>query len=217
VFVGPVQRRRAPKAATAVRPEPSIDRLALLPERRGAYGEVVVEMAGAAPFALLWWTRRVALTLPVELHVSPRLGLAIDVAAREDDSIGDGRQRAAAPIGEPRGIRPYRSGDSRRGVHWPATAHTGRLMVREMEACTAEPVTVTVTLPPDPEAAERIAERALGTVTRLLDRSIPVILETWERQGAVVGAVGDRRQAGRRLARATPDGTLRLGPDIEVT
>jgi uncharacterized protein (DUF58 family) len=87
-------------------------------------------------------------------------------------------------------------------MHWRATAHTGTLMAREMEAPTAEPVKVTVVLPPDLEPAERVAERALGTVTRLLDQGSPVALTTDEVAGSVVGLVTDRRQAGRRLARA---------------
>ena len=41
-------------------------------------------------------------------------------------------------------------------------------MVRELEQPAAEPVTITVELPADPEAAERVAEGALGTVVRLL-------------------------------------------------
>ena len=75
-------------------------------------------------------------------------------------------------------------------------------MVRELERPSAEPVTLTVRLPRDPEEAERAAERALGTVVRLLDRGASVILATLEASGPVVGGVADRRSAGRRLARA---------------
>ena len=75
-------------------------------------------------------------------------------------------------------------------------------MVREMERPTAEPVTVTVSLPPDAEEAERISERALGTIVLLLDRGLPVVLGTTEASGPVEAPVEDRRQAGRRLARA---------------
>ena len=68
------------------------------------------------------------------------------------------RQRPPVPRRRrraPRGARPYRPGDSRRRVHWPATAHSGELMVREMEGPTAEPVAVVVALPADDDAAER--------------------------------------------------------------
>ena len=87
-------------------------------------------------------------------------------------------------------------------MHWPATAHSGELMVREMESPAAEPVTVEVRLPPEPDAAEKMAERALGTVVTLFDRGASVLLATIEIDGAHVASVGDRRSAGRRLARA---------------
>jgi uncharacterized protein (DUF58 family) len=76
-------------------------------------------------------------------------------------------------------------------------------MVRELERPASGPVTVTVELPEDPDAAERAAERALGTVVDLLEKGVPVVLATRESTGPVVGPVADRRAAGRRLARAT--------------
>ena len=211
VLVGPVRRRAGAGGSL-----PS-DRLTLLPDHRGVYATVVVEVATAAPFALLWWTRRLALNLPEELLVAPRLGPPAAIAGRDDAADGEGGPPAPARVGELRGIRPYRPGDSRRWVHWPATAHTGVLMVREMEAPTTAPVTVTVVLPRDIEAAETVAERALGTVTRLLDQGIPVILATDEPAGPVVGAVADRRLAGRRLARAVAAHTVLSGPDVAIT
>ena len=77
-------------------------------------------------------------------------------------------------------------------------------MVKELERPSAGPVTVTVDLPVDPEEAERVAERALGTVVNLLDKGAPVVLGTVEASGPVLEAVADRRAAGRRLARAVP-------------
>ena len=77
-------------------------------------------------------------------------------------------------------------------------------MVRELERPAAEPVTVRVVLPPDPEEAERTAERALGTIQRLLERGALVILSTTEVAGPMTARVADRRGAGRRMARAVP-------------
>jgi uncharacterized protein (DUF58 family) len=107
-----------------------------------------------------------------------------------------------ADVGQTRGARPYRPGDSRRQVHWAATAHAAELMVRERERPLAEPIRVEVVLPPDPREAERVAERALGTVAQLLERGASVLLATVEPTGPVIGRVVDRRGAGRRLARA---------------
>jgi uncharacterized protein (DUF58 family) len=100
-------------------------------------------------------------------------------------------------------------------MHWPATAHAGELMVRELETPAAQPVTVTVTLPLDPEEAERVAEQAMGTVLRLLDRGTPVLLSTLETSGQVTEPVADRRTTGRRLARAVA--SARSGADIRVS
>jgi uncharacterized protein (DUF58 family) len=178
----------------------------LVPARHGVVDGVTVDVASAAPFGILWWSRRIALSLPTSLHVAPRLGTARPAPAVPDDGTGDGARRVAAVIGEARGARPYRPGDSRQWVHWPATAHTGTLMVREMEGPVRPPATVTVWLPDDPDAAERTAQDALATIVHLLSRGVPVTLATTESGGPVVGPVGERRAAGRRLARTVAFG-----------
>jgi uncharacterized protein (DUF58 family) len=75
-------------------------------------------------------------------------------------------------------------------------------MVKDMEWPAGEPVLVVVDLPPDRDEAERVAERALGTVLGLLREGGPVLLDTTEETGRVRAPVHDRRGAGRRLARA---------------
>jgi uncharacterized protein (DUF58 family) len=194
VFVGP--QRGAAAGAESV---------TLLPRHRGVYERVDMEISSSAPFGLLWWRRTVVLFLPRALHVGPRLGPPLPLPRGCEDTSGSGALDAAVQIGEPRGVRPYRPGDHRRRVHWPATAHSGELMVREMEGPTAEPVTLEVRLPSDPEEAERMAERAMGTVVALVDRGAPVLLATTEDGGPRVGTVRDRLSAARRLARAVAD------------
>jgi uncharacterized protein (DUF58 family) len=166
---------------------------------------VVLELASAAPFGLLWWRRDVTVALPRTLHVGPRMGEPLPLPRGvHDNATGEARPLPAL-IGEHRAVRPYRAGDLRRFVHWPATAHHGELMVREMEEYAAEPVTVEVRLPAEPDAAERMAEQALATVFTLVERGAPVVLSTTEADGAHLEAVGDRRSAGRRLARAVAE------------
>ena len=195
IFVGPAGRRGQGN-----------DRITVEPERHGLLDAVTVEIASAAPFALQWWTRRVRVPLPAELHVAPRLGRPARPRTEADEEAGEVRERPRTDGGLPRGARPYAPGDGRRLVHWRATAHAGRLMVREVERPSTGPVTLTVELPPDPDEAERVAERALGTVVDLLATGAPVLLGTLERSGAVLAPVTDRRVAGRRLARAVPRG-----------
>jgi uncharacterized protein (DUF58 family) len=193
-FAGPVRRRRA-----------EVTGITLVPRHRGVYEQVTVEIATAAPFGLQWWCRRSSLVLPARLHVAPRLGRPMPVDVRDRDHSEESVRRTPDNAGDPRGVRPYRSGDNRRYVHWPATAHTGELMVRELERPSAAPVTVTVSLPADEEEAERISERALGTVVQLLDRGNRVLLATTEPAGPLTAPVEDRLLAGRRLAGAVCD------------
>jgi uncharacterized protein (DUF58 family) len=189
-FVGPGPDRGAPETVTVVA------------RRHGVLESVTLEVESAAPFGLLWWSKRVVVALATPVHVAPRLGHPRPVRPLADDGAGDGARRVPALIGEARGARPYRPGDSRQWVHWPATAHTGTLMVREMEGPVRVPATVTVTLPADLDAAEAVAEDGYATVVALLAKGTAVVLVTTERTGVVADAVADRRSAGRRLARA---------------
>jgi uncharacterized protein (DUF58 family) len=187
------------------------DRVMLLPLRRGVHDTVTLHIATAAPFALQWWTRRITLPLPGTLHIAPRRGQAEPLPRRPDADAGEADAQAHTDVGLPRGARPYAWGDHRRHVHWQATAHAGELMMRELERPLAETVDVSVILPGDPDQAERMAERALGSVLLLLDRGTPVRLATVEASGPVQAAVRDRRQAGRRLARAVSIGAPAIG------
>jgi uncharacterized protein (DUF58 family) len=200
-FVGPVGRNHSADG-----------RLTLLPEHRDVRDTVTLDIESAAPFALQWWTRRVVLPLPSALHIAPRRGWPESLPMRSDEDQGVTLEWALADVGQTRGARPYGPGDSRRQIHWAASAHAAALMVRERERPLAEPVTVEVVLPSDPLEAERVAERAFGTVAQLLESGSSVLLSTLERTGPVIGRVADRRGAGRRLARAVarPENTTGL-------
>jgi uncharacterized protein (DUF58 family) len=178
----------------------------VVPDRRGILSEVTVDVASAAPFGLLWWSRRITLPLPVEMAVAPRPTTAFAIPPEGDDSGDEASGGRTSSLGETRGIRDYEHGDARRTVHWRAAAHTGRLMVREMEMPTAEPVIVRIDLPVDQAEADEIAGRALATVLALLDRSRPVMLATHEPTGDRLSQVTAQKDAGRRLARAVAGG-----------
>jgi uncharacterized protein (DUF58 family) len=184
--------------------------LVVVPEHRGEITSCRVLVGSAAPFGLLWWERRFELFLPRPLVVSPRVGAPDPVAAAHTPAPGEEARRVPTRVGEPRGVRPYQPGDLRHWVHWPATAHTGSLMVREMEGPMSSPVVVDVVLPADPEAAERHAERAMGTVQQFLASGRVVELRTVEAGGPVVSTVHDLGSAGRRLARAVASPQARL-------
>jgi uncharacterized protein (DUF58 family) len=185
------------------------------PGRRGLVDRVTVQVASAAPFGILWWTRPVVVTLARPIAVAPRTG-APDARLVTGHPVGrepDGADPApaartalgaAAQEGEQRGVRPYAHGDRRHLVHWPATAHTGTLMVRESERAVRATTSVDGTLPKDPQEAENHAARVLGTVVSLLAQGVAVQLATVEGRGPVLDPVVTALDAGRRLARALP-------------
>jgi uncharacterized protein (DUF58 family) len=174
------------------------------PQRRGVLTALRVEVGSSAPFGLIWWARQTMVELPRPLHVAPRLGQPRPLAVAAQDPPGDARRRMAADTGEPRGIRPYQAGDTRRSVHWPATSHVGSVMVRERERQTDDPILVELVLPADPRAAEVETEVTRASIIVALVRGQPVTLQTQEREGVVTRFVRDRIDLGRRLARAVP-------------
>jgi uncharacterized protein (DUF58 family) len=207
-LVGPIGRRTG---------QP--DTIRVVPVRRGVYETLTLDIASAAPFAVQWWSRRIELRLPVALHIAPRRGRPVPVRDSPSDDEGDRRHRRHAEAGDFRGVVHYRAGDNRRLVHWPATAHAGELMLRELERPSSRAVAVHVMLPADPDDAERTAEHALGTIVHFLELGAPVVLHTVEARGPVAAVVADRRAAGRRLARAvtTPGDDPAGTPGVAVT
>ncbi len=196
--VGPLARAEGPSRG------PRTVVVTLTPEHRGVLESIVVEVASCAPFGLLWWAREIEVPLPRPLHVAPRLGPPGPADAHRHEEAGDSHWRTPSGTGEPRGVRPFEPGDSRRSVHWPATSHVGVLMVRERERQTEEPVVIDVVLPRDPAEAEQESERVMGVVSACLLRRQPVVLATLEAEGRCRRLVRDRIDLGRRLARAVP-------------
>lgn len=189
---------------TSVSP-PAIGSLSVVPERRGVYDAVAVDTRCGAPLGLVWWrARRVcALERPVEIGPSPA-----DVLVPAPHGGGpQGQETRAAPHAGGdlvRGVRDYRPGDPSKTVHWSATAREGRLMVKEMEAAAAPPITVAVDLRAGGEVAEAAASTAAGLALGALAAGIPVVLLTCESTGPRAGEVSTALEVNRRLARAVP-------------
>ena len=51
-------------------------------------------------------------------------------------------RRSVPGDGDVRGLRPYRSGDSPRTIHWPSSARRGQLLVREYDS--AQPINLVI-------------------------------------------------------------------------
>ncbi|HET6875267.1 MAG TPA: DUF58 domain-containing protein [Acidimicrobiales bacterium] len=204
----PVEFRLATSRAARVTlaepggPEASGDSLVMTFPRHGLHTSLTLEVATASPFGLQWWGRQITVPLTRPLHVAPRRGRGREGLVATAGEETEGLRARPASAGEMRAPRPYRSGDGRNLVHWPATAHTGELMVRDLEELHGPPAEMVVVLPPDPVAAEATAEAAMAEILAFLEADRPVLLTTTERSGTRTAVVADRRTAGRRLAAA---------------
>jgi len=135
-----------------------------------------------------------------------------------EEMLGSGRDAALARRRlrsgghELHGVREHQPGESLRGVHWPATAHRGRLMMKELDDPAADQVAVV------------LDARTSADVGRAPDSSFELALAAAEalvtqahadaRRVRLVIAGGDGEPAGaseriatrRLLARARPSG-----------
>ena len=192
-----------PAGATCHLPAGAPSPLFIEPGHRGRLSAVIVELSSGAPFGMAWWSVERRLELPTTVTISPHSVSPENDAFLEGEP--DGRASRPVEVGEMRGVREYRVGDSPRRVHWRSSAHTGRLMVREDETHVEVPVRVVAELDDDLSRADEQASRLYGEVTALLRHDRSVILETREQGRRVSAAVEDEREAGRRLARAGPN------------
>jgi uncharacterized protein (DUF58 family) len=98
-------------------------------DRRGLHEFPAVRMETSAPFGFRQQQRDLAepirLLVYPEIHTLPRLDLL-------DRQLAPLVPRMQAGVGyEVMGVRPYRSGDSPRDIHWRSVARTGQLIVKE--------------------------------------------------------------------------------------
>jgi uncharacterized protein (DUF58 family) len=172
--------------------------------RRGVFRVVRIEVRSGGPLGVFLRRRTLWVRLPVPVTVGPRpeavlyhpqalpVGVATAFASRPA-SGGD----------SVRAVRPYSPGDAARLVHWPTTARTGELAVRELEPPAVMGVAIIADLRGPEDAGDRAASRAAGLGRAALRAGAHVLLLTTEPSGPVVAPVGTPRDLGRRLARAT--------------
>jgi len=103
-------------------------------DRRGIFAVGPLEAEVSDAFGL--WSRVTTVAPSIELTVYPAVEeLAPAGHSRGDDpTSGAPRPATVGPNGEDLyGLRPYEMGDDLRRVHWPSTARTGELVVRQLE------------------------------------------------------------------------------------
>jgi uncharacterized protein (DUF58 family) len=185
----------------------STHRYRVRPQRRGVQHVGPLREERLDPFGLALTT--VGLGSETELLVHP----VVHSLRLPEPSSRQRIQRAARmqvshdPLADFRSLHEYAPGDDRRLVHWPSTARTGTLMVRDhFDLRRASRMVILDTLASTMPAAlfEEAVEIAASVVCDSLDYGIGVIARTRDRAapGAAV-EVTSRRQALELFARVT--------------
>lgn len=186
-----------------------------LARRRGLFEDTRVTISTTAPFGVAKRSREVAvagstLVLPAVVDLE---GLPfIQPTPALDSAIHTVPRRGQGP--EYLGVREYRTGDSMRHVHWPSTARTGTIMVREFEHETTRRLAIVVDSSrdsgPDPKRAWTSLDRCCSAAASI------ALAASAKGQGARLIAGGESgteilaRSEGlellRKLALLAPDG-----------
>lgn len=171
---------------------------------RGTVELLDVCLRGAAPFGLWPWERRGRVALATPTMVGPAPSAEGAPVLRAADELGDD-ERAVSRRGEAgalRGVREWSDGDPVSWVHWPSSARTGTLLVREWDPPTADELEVRVERTADPQAADTAARHAAGAVDVALRRAGRVRLDVPVPNGRHAAVVHDRLEAAALLAAA---------------
>lgn len=159
--------------------------LAWPPLDRGLVPFLVVDARARGPLGLVVVVRRHVIRFPLPLPVTPA-PRAVEIDWPRPRAVAFGGSEGA-PIGDDlfRAVRPYRSGDERRRVHWKATAHHGELMVRESDGLGIVRVRLVVDLGAPGPAAEEVASVAADVAAQILDRGWGLELVTLDAADAL--------------------------------
>ena len=175
--------------------------LLVTPKRRGVLTHVRIEVVTAAPLGLARWRRRLRVALDEPVAIAPRReAMRCPIVAGDSEAPVELTITTLGGAELTRGVREYLDGDPIRSVHWPATARTGAVMVREYEGPRQPLVVIVADLRgPDPEG---VASRAAGMADDALRAGARVELATAELEGPRLGPTPTPLHVGRRLARA---------------
>ena len=190
--------RRPVVIAPAVRPnvqrflidgdEPGL--IVLAPRRRGVVHTLLLDAVVAGPIGLVECGRRMRVPLgrsitvgptPLPHHVLWPRPRAAHFGLSESTPIGDEVYRS---------VRPYVRGDSRRRVHWKASAHHGSLMVKESDGTGVVSLRIVVQLDAPGAGAEVALARAAYVAREALARGWSTELITTQPSTMPMGPAG---------------------------
>lgn len=174
-----------------------------LADTRGVFEFIRFEVRVSAPVGLYEARRIISLALPVPVEVAPR-PLSVEwMAAGAPVEMGELALGRGGNGGEVvRSVRPYVVGDPAHLVHWPSTARSTTLVVRELDPPAPIGQAIVLDLRNLGEDCESGAAYALGATYAVLAAGGEVVLCTAESAGAVSARVRSRLGANRRIARA---------------
>jgi uncharacterized protein (DUF58 family) len=182
-------------------------------ERRGLYRFGAVHLSTRFPFGFFEKVRVVPLedslvAYPAEREVAE---LAASVAGRERPGVK--KQRFGEEF---LGLRPARSGDDHRLIHWRTSARTGQWMVKEFVEELKQPRPLFFDSRGTPgEHFERLIE-SVATLLRLLTaKGISLNFATWEKYLGRIESAEEMKTALRHLALMAP-GTDACGAGFET-
>jgi uncharacterized protein (DUF58 family) len=176
--------------------------------RRGVHEGGSVTLRSGAPFGIVMSRRK--LELPGRIVVTPRTvqlrSFPLDLV-----STSYGGEEEALRIGvgdEFLGVRPYRTGDPRRSVHWRSTARAGQLIVREFQEPSRLSVEIVVAgLAPSEKADssfETIVSAAASAALYMISLGHPLTLAFFDADGPQRRQVISERSILEALAAAVP-------------
>ena len=148
--------------------------------RRGLHLLPPLRLATRYPFGLFVKSAPAAPSRPI--LVFPALAPGGVAPPQETGERRAARRRGAG--GELFDLRPYRTGEDMRLIHWPITAKKGHLMLREMAAETGGSLTIILErlAGASPEAVEADVSRAAGAAVGACATGVAVCLLAGRRQ-----------------------------------
>lgn len=133
--------------------------------RRGRFERLLLTVSSDVPFGALTVSRVVALDAARPLLVGPPLRPQPHVEVPDAPISGASITAAVGHGGDTtRTVRPYVTGDPAHLVHWPSTARTGTVVVRELEPPAGRSMALVVDLGPADATSSRSGAGVRGTV-----------------------------------------------------